>query len=599
MATLNPVIIERLGAIARAAAMAGHGNKEPIYKAGAAELGISRATLLRHLKSVTLAAPRKRRSDAGQTVLTLDEARLICGVLVYSARKNDKRLFGVADAVEALRADGKILAARVIEETGEVVPLSESTIARALRGYGLHPDQVLAPAPVTELQSLHPNHVWQIDASLCVLYYLKPTAKAEACGLQVMDSAKFYKNKPRNLARISADRVWSYEITDHASGWVYVEYVMGAESGENLCSVLINALQERGGADMLHGVPRILMMDPGSANTSSMARNLCRSLGIQMIVHAPGAARVTGQVENARQLLETKFESRLRFRAVNSLEELNQLAAIWRAHFNATAVHGRHSKTRTAVWMLITAAQLIKAPSVERCRELAVSTPVERKVSPKLRVSFDGSEYDVSRVPGVMVGEKVLITVNPWREDAAQVLQTGEDGRDVFYVVPRIELDSFGFAINAPATAIIGAEHSRHAATPAEKARQAVDQVMTGADSATGIEAAKKAKAVPLGGTFNPFTAIDPADLPTYLPRRGTEHSLRAPDIDIPPLSRVQVAMRLQARLGALWTAQSMAWLSNNYPDGAPEEQLDAILAALQQALDAPARPVLRVVGGE
>ena len=85
-----------------------------------------------------------------------------------------------------------------------------------------------------------------------------------------MDSAKFYKNKPANIARIASDRVWSYEITDHTSGWIYVEYVMGAESGENLCSVLINAMQERGGADVLHGVPKILYLDPGSANTAGM-----------------------------------------------------------------------------------------------------------------------------------------------------------------------------------------------------------------------------------------------------------------------------------------------------------------------------------------
>ena len=87
-----------------------------------------------------------------------------------------------------------------------------------------------------------------------------------------MDSAKFYKNKPANIARIASDRVWSYEITDHTSGWIYVEYVMGAESGENLCSVLINAMQERGGADVLHGVPKILYLDPGSANTAGMTK---------------------------------------------------------------------------------------------------------------------------------------------------------------------------------------------------------------------------------------------------------------------------------------------------------------------------------------
>jgi hypothetical protein len=109
--------------------------------------------------------------------------------------------------------------------------------------YGLHPDQLLAPAPVTELASRHPNHVWQIDASLCTLYCLGNGAK----GLQGMEGQVYYKNKPGNLERVSANRVWRYVVTDHASGWLYVEYVLGAESGENLCSVFINAMQERGG----------------------------------------------------------------------------------------------------------------------------------------------------------------------------------------------------------------------------------------------------------------------------------------------------------------------------------------------------------------
>lgn len=363
---------------------------------------------------------RKKRADAGRSALTRDEAALISATLREATRKNGKRLYSIADAVETLRANGFISAGRTDETTGEFFPLSEDAISRALRNYGLHPEQLDAPAPHTEVASLHPNHVWQIDASLCTLYYLSNGHK----GLQVMDSAKFYKNKPANLARIASDRVWSYEITDHASGWIYVEYVTGAESGENLCSVLINAMQERGGADVLHGVPKILYLDPGSANTAGMTKNMCRSLGIDLIAHKPHNARATGQVEKARDIIERKLEPGLKFRPVHSLEELNALAAKWRSHFNATAVHSRHGKTRTDIWLKITAEQLKKAPSVEVCRELAVAAPELRKVTPKLRVSFRGTEFDVSTVPGVLVGEKLMITRNPWRSDVAQVVLT-------------------------------------------------------------------------------------------------------------------------------------------------------------------------------
>lgn len=150
---------------------------------------------------------------------------------------------------------------------------------------------------------------------------------------------------------------------------------------------------------------------------------MCRSLGIDLIAHKPHNARATGQVEKARDIIERKLEPGLKFRPVHSLEELNALAAKWRSHFNATAVHSRHGKTRTDIWLKITAEQLKKAPSVEVCRELAVAAPELRKVTPKLRVSFRGTEFDVSTVPGVLVGEKLMITRNPWRSDVAQMVR--------------------------------------------------------------------------------------------------------------------------------------------------------------------------------
>ncbi|HCA6418176.1 TPA: integrase, partial [Pseudomonas aeruginosa] len=157
-------------------------------------------------------------------------------------RRNEKRLYSLEDAVEALRASKMIRADVIDEDTGEIRPLSISAISRALYSFGVHPQQLLQPAPVSELRSRHPNHVWQIDASLCVLYYLKPGADEHGNGLRVMEHDQFYKNKPKNVARIASNRVWSYEITEHASDWIYVKYVMGAESGENLCDVLIDAM---------------------------------------------------------------------------------------------------------------------------------------------------------------------------------------------------------------------------------------------------------------------------------------------------------------------------------------------------------------------
>lgn len=594
---MSAVLTERLVAIALAARQAGHGGKGAIYDAACRELGMSRATLARKIKEVAVMAPRKRRSDAGQSALTLDEAKLISAALMETTRKNDKRLYSIKDAVTMLRANNAIRAEFLDTETGELRPLSESTIHRALRMYGLHPDQLLAPAPVTELASRHPNHVWQIDASLCTLYYLGNGAK----GLQGMEGQVYYKNKPGNLERVSANRVWRYVVTDHTSGWVYVEYVLGAESGENLCSVFINAMQERGGADMMHGCPVMIVTDPGAAMTGALFRNLCRALGISLVINAVGNARAKGQVENANNLVETKFEPGLKLRPVASLDELNTLAKAWRENFNATEIHRRHGQARSQVWMKIRADQLIKAPSVGACRELAVATPESRKVSSKLRVSFQGREYDVSTVPGVMVGEKVMVTRNPWRDDAAQVVLVGEDGRDVFHVVHEVFKDENGFSEKA---AVFGESFKRHADTPAQTALKDIEQLVTGTDSQTAAEAARKAKSLPFGGQLDPYKHIDDATLPTYLPRRGTAHDLVAPKVELPPLSHVDAAKQIKPRVesaGGEWTADRFRWLQQRYPAGVPQDQLDTIVAELSGPRAGHQKPLqlLRAAGGE
>ncbi|MBA1734163.1 integrase, partial [Escherichia coli] len=79
----------------------------------------------------------------------------------------------------------------------------------------------------------------------------------------------------------------------------------------------------------------------------------------------------------------------------------------------------------------------------------AVAAPELRKVTPKLRVSFRGTEFDVSTVPGVLVGEKLMITRNPWRSDVAQVVLTGEDGHETFFLVEEVRKNEFGFAEGA------------------------------------------------------------------------------------------------------------------------------------------------------
>lgn len=564
-------LIEKLLPVARALSVAGHGQKGPIKARACAELGISLQTLHRWLDDVRPKPVRKRRDDAGVYSVTRDEALLVSGVVQKATRQHGKRGYSITDAVADLRSAGLLAAGKLDKDTGELVPVSDSAVIRAMKHYGVHPDQLNAPAPHTTMASKHPNHVWQIDASICVLYYLKPKAGG-ANGLRVMAHDKFYKNKPKNVEKIAANRVWSYEITDHTSGWVFVTYVMGAESGENFCRALIMAMQERGEGDILHGVPRILYADPGSANISSMVRNLCKHLGIQFIAHAPGNARATGQVEQARDLIERKFEAGLRFQPVADLDELNAHAAQWRIKFNATARHSRHGKTRSAVWMAIRQEQLIKAPDEATCWALATSAPKPRKVKPTLRVPLDGVEYDVSQVPGIRVGDKVPVTLNIRKPGTAQVILADAEGNDVIHVVPEVAKSEFGFPEAAP---VYGENFKQPPSTDAQAVQAEIDALMMGDKP--------EKDAIPLGGRFNPLTINIDAQIPTYLPKRGTEHALTTPKVEALRLTPVQIAKRLHARFGDSWKPEFFAWISQRYPEGAPEDQLDTISEALQR----------------
>ncbi|MCL2886523.1 MAG: integrase [Betaproteobacteria bacterium] len=582
--------MERLLAVSQALAAAPHGGKAAIYADACADLGCSLPTLHRWLKSVRVTPRRKQRADAGEVALPRQEALTISALLMESHRKTGKRLMSIGEALEILRANHAVRAERLDLASGEVLPLSPSAVSSALRAYRLHPDQINRPAPAVELKSLHPNHVWQIDASLCVLYYLRPRSKAEL-GLQVMERERFYKNKPGNLKSIEADRVWSYERTDHYSGSLGVHYVMGAESGINLADSFIHFIQPRPG-DPCHGVPRILMMDMGSANTSGLFGNLARRLNVELIAHMPGNARATGQVEKARDIIERGFESGLRLSPVADLDELNAAAGRWAAWYNANREHSRHGKTRSACWMTIAQDQLRIAPPVELCKKLLTHTPEARKVSATLTVRFDGNEYDVRGVPRVMVGESLQVTYAAGQSEACTIVTRDEEGHELLLDAPLVVREGAGnFRVDAN---VIGETWTRPADTLAETHRKELRRHAYGVATDEAAEAAKKAKAVPFGGRIDPGKRIDQSPEHIFMPRRGTALDVAASvaAAESKRLTHFEAARALVAAGVAMDTAKN-ARVREWYPDGVPEADLAALADKLRWMT------ALKVVGGE
>jgi hypothetical protein len=590
MKPIAPTAIQHLVQTAQVAAAAPRGNKGKLIDQAVAELGQSRSTVYRRMRQVAVQPARRQRSDAGTTCLPVAEAEIISALLMESHRKNNKQLVTIEHALQTLRYHGTVRAERTDPVTGEVTPLSASAVAKGLKLLCLHPTQLLLPAPCVELRSLHPNHVWQIDASLCVLYYLRPTCARDA-GLQVLDADKFYKNKPAALARVEAERVWRYVVTDHYSGSLFVHYVLGAESGINLAESFIAATQQRAG-DVMFGVPLVLMMDMGSANTSGLFKNLARRLQVVLNAHMPGNARATGQVEKGQDIVETKFESSLKLAPVASLDELNAFALAWARHFNAVAIHTRHSRTRSDVWLTISTEQLRVGPPAEACRELMTHEPQERQVSPTLTVSFKGREFDVKDIPGILVGEKLKVTYNPYALDCACVLDVAADGSELLHSVPLVERNEAGFRTDAN---VILEDYTRHADTLADTNRKLVKRlVMEVATDAAELQA-RKAKLLPFGGRIDPLREAKETVLPTPLIQRGTALvPAVASSAAVQPVRLLTIfeAATALAAQGVLMSRENSARVRGWFPDGVPEDEVKALSERLS------VRAGLRVISG-
>ncbi len=503
-------------------------------------------------------------------------------------------------AYEILRANNKVKAEYLDVSTGEIRPYSADSVERALRNANMHPDQLLRPAPVVQMQSRHPNHVWQIDPSLCVLYYLKESGKGN--GLCIMEEGEYYKNKPANVAKVEAQRVWRYVITDHTSGVIYVEYVYGGETAENISHCFVNAIQPKENPnEPFYGVPEILMFDRGSANMSKMFSHLLHQLDIKVEIPQAKNARAKGQVEKGNDIVERQFESGLRFMNVSGLIELNALAHKWMRYFNGKAVHSRHKQTRYQKWQSIRPEQLIEPPSREICQELMLTALSERLVTDKLEISFEGKRYDVRNVPDVRVGEKIKLGKNPYRPECIQVecresiTVDGEQKERLYWtVLEPIEINEHGFRVDA---AMIGEEYKAHKKTAFEINKENAEKLAYGTDNEEDLKRAKKANAPLFGGEINPYKHIEDEKLALYLPKRGQEHELtaNAKRVELPLINPVEILKRLKAAMGEAYSAEVSQFVLQRYPQGMTEPELEALIA--DPKLPYIAKP-LRIVNG-
>lgn len=456
--------------IARELSEAPRGAKGRLVRERAASLGLSAKTLYRRLARLSGGPRRKTRSDAGGT--SCDEAtlRLIAAMMLGSVRGNGKQTMSIPTARQILLAQG-------VE-----VPVSDSRIAVLLQQRGIGVAAMKAPAPCVRMRSLHPNHVHEVDPSLCLLYY-SPDGEQH-----IIHDAECYKNKPF-MAGKERMKVWRYVLVDHYSGCICHRYY--ETQGENALT-LWEFLQYAWGAkedgqNVFHGLPEMLIWDKGSANTSAAIANACRSLRIKTIPHAVGNPRAKGSVENANNLIETLFESRLRLQPVSSVEELNAFAEVFDRLVNADALAGMDTRitrygrklVRADLWLGIRQEDLRELP--DDAGSLLVSGMVQRTVGSDLTIRYvhprikSTAAYSLSGFEGIYPGKVVNVQpvlVNP---DGKVVVTYRHGNKDYEDEVLPIEVDAAGFALAAP---VFGAGFKRHADTVRDKARKGLETLI-------------------------------------------------------------------------------------------------------------------------
>lgn len=601
---LTPDRILALKAVTEALDLAPRGCKGEIAKAQAALLGCDVKTLYRQLGEAGLAKPRKKRADAGRSSVSREEVMKLMGIKMIAQRANGKDGMAVGNAAQLGRDNGLFAMGRLDKDSGELVPVSDTTIRRAIRNHGLDLKTLRRPAPHRGAKSLHPNHVWQIDASVCVLYYL------DDGGLGVMEADEFYKNKPENFQKRAKQMVIRYVCTDHFTGAVYFLYYLGAESGEMLCEFFIACMQPKGHEkEPFQGVPHIVVLDPGAANKGALFQNLCRLLGVRVIIHRPKNPRAKGSVEKHNDIIERGFETRLVATRITSLEQLNNEAAVWRRWFNGTRKHSRHGHTRYGLWQTIRADQLRLAPDAGLCRQLMTGKTAQRDVRGDLTVSLDNVLYDVRSVPHLNIGQKVEVARSPYREDAILLIeQDPSTQKEVHWVCPAVPLDAAGFRDDAATWG--DDEIKTFADTPAVRDMKAIEQLAYGVEGKLAVDQARRERK-PIYDGMDITGALDAATPAAYMTRPGTELGVETPivqprksDLLASPatvvvetrqLNLVQLASRLAGAMPGEWSPDHYRRLAEWYPQGAAENEVGAVVDRLKSFTETPR---LVAVGG-
>lgn len=578
---------------------AAHGEAGRLIAAFSERHGRSKQTVWRWLNVFAgYDAGRKKRSDAGKTACPEDTLAFIAASKQSSVRANGKATKPTAVAMN------------IADANGLEVNVSAGTINRVLRQRKLDAKSQAAARNHGRLRSLHPNHVHEVDPSLCLVFYIGNRQ-------MIMTEQEFNKNKPTAIEKVKL-KCWRYVRWDHASRALDVKYYQAA--GENQYTLFEFLLHTWGQHEqrLSHGVPKILLWDKGSQRSSPAVCHWLDAMDVNYIAHGTHHAWVKGGVEKGNHIVEMHFESRLRDQPVSCVEELNEAAARWVRDYNANAIKFVDSRiklptgesfSRDELWQTIlrTPEALIRLPEEKVCRWFLTGKTVTRNIRDNC-ISFAHPELGASRQYNLaqwaeFYSNNDKVEVRPLLlADGAVRVSIERLGQEplLIQVTPVADFDAYGRALNNP---VIGNEYQAAPHTAAEQAAKQIAQTAYGDVTREEAEELLRKNVRPFqhfndGKGITAHGHLGREELPARIVPAGRDMDLpQARKPELQRMNHVEVMRWMAGRLGSDWDAATMnPELRKRFPDGATIEELEQVLADLEAGRTAAGRARLQAV---
>ena len=531
---------------------------------------ISTAKAYKALRENGWESGRARRRDSGAAAAGGELLATVGEMVRQCVRKNGKATLPVN------------VARSILQERGVEVPVGDSRLRELLRRHRLSAADGRAATPHQPMRTEHPNQVHFADPSVSLLWY-EPGKKQKIIG-----DDEFYKNKN---VREGKDKCLRYVLTDHYSGCVCVRYYAApGETAENMWDFLPYAWgRKENNANVFHGIPELLIWDCGSANIAKATSNALRAFGVETVPHMPGNPRAKGQVEVANNIVETQFESRLRFEPVDGMAELNSAVERWYAAYNANLIKGLDTRlcrggvtvgSRSMLWQRIPREKLRELPDAETCRQVFASGILTRKVAGDLTVSAvhpkagRSLKYSVRDIPGVMVGTEMRLQPVLTGAQPLCIALVEQDGKETGFELAPVARDEAGFDASAP---VLGKAHERPKRTAREKA----------------------AKALPgLAAVMGPAHSFITAENPFMRQSTGTQieiaETVHTHEIIV---SAVEAAKRVKAELGAV-PHGFIDDMRARHPEGVPTSIVNDFISERKPRINSPVNTKRWVIEG-